>query len=148
MIKNIIFDVGKVLMDFDPEQDMEKTDLGEKTIEMYPYMMEWLQELKSKGYRLYVLSNYSEQLMKKTKDKLKFLSLLDGALFSYECAYAKPKVKIFEHFCQKFDLNCSECVFVDDRIENVEGAQRSGILALQYTGYEQGKERLEEMLQY
>lgn len=200
MIKNIIFDVGKVLVSYEPEEYMKRMGLSEETraaingamfenklwdmsdqglltpeeclekfiagapqyeaeirrihatvgntVEMYPYAIEWLKELKDKGYRLYILSNYSENMMKQTRSKLEFLSLVDGALFSYECKLLKPQSKIYELLCQKYSLNCSECVFVDDRIENVEGAQRSGILAVCFQDYKQGKQDLEEMLHY
>lgn len=200
MIKNIIFDVGKVLVSYEPDEYMKSIGLDEdaraaingamfqnklwdmsdqglftpeeclekfiagapkyeteirqihatvgKTVEMYPYAMEWLKELKEKGYKLYVLSNYSEHMMKQTKDKLEFLSLVDGAVFSYECKLMKPSNKIYELLCQKYSLNCSECVFVDDRYENVEGAMRSGILAVHFKDYKQGKQVLEETLRY
>ncbi len=200
MIKNIIFDVGKVLVSYDPDGYMESLGFDEETraavngamfnnklwdvsdqglysiaecldkfiaeapayetqirqahatvgkaIELYPYAMDWLKALKERGYKLYVLSNYSEHMMNQTKEKLKFLSLVDGAVFSYECKLMKPSGKMYEHLCQKYSLNCSECVFVDDRLENVEGAQRSGIVAVHFKDYEQGKEALEEMLRY
>ena len=200
MIKNIIFDVGKVLVSYEPDEYMKSLGLDQetmdaingamfqnklwdmfdqglfsseeclekfiegapkyeteirqiyatvgKTVKMYPYSMEWIQELKDKGYNIYILSNYSQHMMKQTKRKLRFLSLVDGAVFSYECKLLKPSVKIYEYLCQKYHLNCSECVFVDDRMENVEGAQRSGILAMQFKDYAQGKQQLTEMLQY
>lgn len=200
MINNIIFDVGKVLVSYDPDGYMASLGLDEaeraaingamfenklwdisdqglftpeeclekfiegapqyeaqirqvhatvgKTIEMYPYAMEWLKGLKDRGYKLYILSNYSEHMMNQTKEKLKFLSLVDGAVFSYECKLMKPSGKMYEYLCQKYGLNCSECVFVDDRLENVEGAQRSGIVSVHFRNYEQGKEALEEMLRY
>ena len=199
MIKNIIFDVGKVLVSFEPEEYMKSLRLdrdaidaingamfknknwdlmdqgilGQKealekfiegapkyeaqirilydtmgeTVELYPYATEWLKELKNQGYHLYILSNYSEQMMKQTKEKLKFLSMVDGAVFSYECKLMKPSARMYEYLCQKYHLNCSECIFVDDRPENVEGAERSGILGMQFTDYATGKQKLTEMLQ-
>lgn len=200
MIKNIIFDIGKVLVSYEPDAYMKTIGLNEearkainaamfesklwdmsdqglftpeeclekfiegapeyetqirqihatvgKTIEMYPYTMEWLKDLKARGYHVYILSNYSENMLNQTREKLKFLSLVDGAVFSYECKLMKPSSKMYEYLCQKYGLNCSECVFVDDRLENVEGARRSGILAVHFKDYEQGKEALEEMLCY
>lgn len=200
MIKNIIFDVGKVLVSYEPDAYMESLGLDEETraaingamfenklwdisdqglfsieecldkfiaqapqyeaqirqvhatvgksIELYPYAMEWLQELKDKGYQLYILSNYSEHMMNQTREKLEFLSLVDGAVFSYECKLMKPSGKMYDFLCQKYSLNCSECVFVDDRWENVEGAQRNGIVAVHFRDYQQGRQALEEMLRY
>lgn len=198
MIKNIIFDVGKVLVSYEPDEYMKSLGLSQeemdaingamfknknwdlmdqgvlgqkealekfiegapayeatirqiydtigKTVELYPYAMEWLTELKEKGYHLYILSNYSEQMMKQTKDKLSFLSLVDGAVFSYECKLMKPESVMYEHLCHKYQLYASECVFVDDRLENVEGARKCGIQAIQFENYEQGKLALLGML--
>lgn len=200
MIKNIIFDVGKVLVSYEPDAYMESLGMDEKkreainkamfqnklwelgdqgiytideltdkfiegapeceaeirmlyetvgnTIELFPYTMEWLTSLKEKGYKLYILSNYSEMAYKQTKEKLKFLSIVDGAVFSYECKMIKPQKEIYEHLCQKYNLNCSECIFVDDREENVRGARNNGILAVLFQNYEQAKAELDEMLKY
>ena len=200
MIKNVIFDIGKVLVSYEPTEYMKSLGLDEdaidaingamfenklweesdqglytpeeclakfiegapkyeaeirqihatvgKTIELYPYVMDWLKELKDRGYKLYILSNYSENMLNQTKDKLKFLSLVDGTVFSYKCKLMKPSGKIYEYLCQKYSLNCSECVFVDDRIENVEGAQRNGIVAVHFRDFKQAKADLEEMLRY
>ncbi len=200
MIKNIIFDVGKVLVSYEPDAYMEslgikkeaqdsinkamfqnklwdisdqgiysKEELLEKfiagapeyeveirqlygtignTIEMLPHSMEWLRDLKERGYKLYILSNYAEETYKQTKDKLKFLSLVDGAVFSYECKMIKPQRQIYEHICQKYQLNCSESIFVDDRQENVQAARNNGILSVLFQNYEQAKTELDEMLKY
>lgn len=200
MIKNIIFDIGKVLVSYEPDEYMKSLGLDDearaaihgamfenklwdmsdqglftpdeclekfiagapkyeaeirqihatvgKTIELYPYALEWMKGLKDRGYKLYILSNYSENMLNQTRDKLKFLSLVDGVVFSYECKLMKPSSQIYQHLCQKYGLNCSECVFIDDRWENVEGAQRSGIVAVHFKDYEQGRQALEEMLRY
>lgn len=200
MIKNIIFDVGKVLVSYEPDAYMESLgipkavqdcinkamfrnklwDISDQgiysseeilkkfiegapeyeaeirqlygtvgnTIEMLPYSMDWLSDLKERGYKLYILSNYGEETYKQTKDKLKFLSLVDGAVFSYECKMVKPQRQIYEHICQKYQLNCSECIFVDDRQENVQAAKNNGILAVLFQNYEQARDELDEMLKY
>lgn len=198
--KNIIFDVGKVLVSYEPDAYMESQGLDEetrtaingamfknklwdmldqgvisaeealekfiagapkyetqirqifgtvgKTIELYPYAMEWIQNLKARGHKVYILSNYAEHTMEQTREKLKFLDLVDGAVFSYECKQVKPNAKIYEHLRKKYSLNCSECIFIDDRPENVEAAKRNGIPAFEFKNYEQAKQVLDEMLQY
>lgn len=200
MIKNIIFDVGKVLVSYEPDAYMERLGIAKEaqdainkamfrnklwdiadqgiftheemvekfiagapkyeteirqlcatignTIEMLPHAMEWLSELKARGYNLYILSNYAEETYRQTKEKLAFLKLVDGAVFSFECKMIKPQKQIYEHICQKFQLNCSESIFVDDRMENVEAARRNGILAVLFQNYEQAKTELDEMLLY
>jgi len=95
-----------------------------------------------------IFVNKNKETYRQTKEKLAFLKLVDGAVFSFECKMIKPQKQIYEHICQKFQLNCSECIFVDDRMENVEAARRNGILAVLFQNYEQAQTELDEMLLY
>lgn len=199
MIKNIIFDVGKVLVEWEPETalrklgvreeaiapileatvesdewyEMDKSVLGdeeqlehflrkapayEKEIRLfwdhlnlaiwqYDYARPWMQELKERGYRLYILSNYARRTFAQTKEKLAFLEDVDGSLFSFEVHYIKPDPDIYRILLQKFHLTPQECVFLDDRAENVEAAKQLGIWAIQFTGYEAAVKALEELLE-
>ena len=45
----------------------------EETITPLPYAESWVRSLKEKGYRLYILSNYSGDLFERTKEKMPFL---------------------------------------------------------------------------
>lgn len=47
----------------------------EETITPLPYAESWVRSLKEKGYRLYILSNYSGDLFERTKEKMPFLPL-------------------------------------------------------------------------
>lgn len=199
MIKNIIFDVGKVLVEWEPETalrklgvreeaiapileatvesdewyEMDKSVLGdeeqlehflrkapayEKEIRLfwdhlnlaiwqYDYARPWMQELKERGYRLYILSNYARRTFAQTKEKLAFLEDVDGSLFSFEVHHIKPDPDIYRILLQKFHLTPQECVFLDDRAENVEAAKQLGIWAFQFTGYEAAVKALEELLE-
>lgn len=53
--------------------------------------------------------------------------LLEGQVISSEEKIIKPDRAIYERFCQKYNLKPEECLFADDRIENVEAAQRFGM---------------------
>ena len=64
------------------------------TVELFPYAMEWILDLKARGYHVYILSNYSENMLDQTKDKLKFLPLMDGVVFSYKIKKMKPDPEI------------------------------------------------------
>lgn len=47
---------------------------------------------------------------------------------------SKPDPLIYERLCERFDLVPSECLFVDDLIENVNGAVKAGIAAHLFDG--------------
>ena len=98
-----------------------------------------------KGYRLYILSNYGAWTYAKTKDQsLGFLKDVDGALFSFEVKQIKPEPEIYHSLLERFHLRAEECVFLDDRQNNVDGAIACGISAIRFTGYEDARQKLKE----
>ena len=63
---------------------------------------------------------------RRTKDNaLDFLPLTDGAIFSYTVKQIKPDLEIYETLLNQYRLKPDECVFIDDRMENIEGAKKS-----------------------
>lgn len=132
-----------------PEYEQEMRTLFQKaagTVTVYPYAKTWVQELKKRGMKVYILSNYAEQMFAKTKDQMDFLPLMDGALFSFQCHKIKPEKEIYRILLEKFKINPSRAIFIDDRADNVEGARAAGIGALQFTSYEDTRNALERML--
>ena len=99
----------------------------EDAVPARPYADRCLSSLKEKGYRLYILSNYSGDLFERTKEKMPFLPYMDGTLFSYTCHLTKPEPEIYQHLIQKFSLTPDRCVFLDDTKANVEAAEQAGI---------------------
>ena len=183
MIDTIIFDVGRVLVNWDYESYLKRFAFGpektkaiaaatfeaeivkgfcplapeyteeikevfahcEETITPLPYAESWVRSLKEKGYRLYILSNYSGDLFERTKEKMPFLPYMDGTLFSYTCHLTKPEPEIYQHLIQKFSLTPDRCVFLDDTKANVEAAEQAGIHGIHFTGYEDGVSQLKKL---
>lgn len=194
MIKNIIFDVGKVLVEYDWEsvmmrlgitgKDLEETAdatvrsqlwneydrsrLSDEellqgflaqapeqkenicllwehvadTITRFPYSESWVQSLRDKGYRCYILSNYARRTYERTREELSFEKKMDGALFSFQVQQIKPEPEIYRTLLERFGLEASECVFLDDNPDNVEAAERLGIHGILFTGKEAAEEKL------
>ena len=117
----------------------------EETITPLPYAESWVRSLKEKGYRLYILSNYSGDLFERTKEKMPFLPYMDGTLFSYTCHLTKPEPEIYQHLIQKFSLTPDRCVFLDDTKANVEAAEQAGIHGIHFMGYEDGVAQLKKL---
>lgn len=108
-------------------QICEVLDGFEGTIVPLSYTEKWLAYFRSLGYQLYYLSNYSEELYEKTKDKLQFLEAFDGGIFSYQVKCIKPDEKIYRLLLERYSIRPGDAVFYDDRPENVETAVRLGI---------------------
>ncbi len=93
-------------------------------------MQELVRRLKQHGYAVYYLSNIPEDTLDflMTRD---FQGLFDGGVASCEVHVNKPNPKIYQAFLEKYHLKVSECVFIDDRHENVRTAFELGFAGIQ-----------------
>lgn len=72
----------------------------DKLLVQFDYSIPWITEMKERGYRIYILSNWSKPAFDACKDTaLNFLSLVDGTVFSYKEFVIKPEKKIYEIIC-------------------------------------------------
>ena len=114
------------------------------SIEVFWYTEDWIRGLKRKGYKVYILSNWSRESHDAVAKKgvMDFVKLTDGAVWSYECHFIKPEKEMYEHLIRKFGLNPSRTVFIDDAEKNVEGARKCGMSAIRFTDYNDTVEKL------
>lgn len=98
------------------------------------YTVPLLKELKSKGYKLYYLSNASKHRHEVSKKKglLNFLEYFDGGLISYKEGVEKPNPEFYNRLLKKYKLKASDCLFIDDNSSNIETAQNLGFKTLYY----------------
>lgn len=121
-----------LLIQNDPsyEAQIRKTFEGfGETIVPFEYTKPWIAKLKQENKKLYFLSNYSEEMYRQTKEKLDFLDDFDGGVFSWKEKCMKPDEKIYKILIDRYCLTPEKCVFLDDRIENVEAAAGTGMKA-------------------
>lgn len=105
---------------------------------------EKVHELKEKGYGIYLLSNYSEDLFLKHTKGASFIDDADGVVVSYQIHRAKPEPEIYNHLFQKYHLSPEECIFFDDREENTKAARKLGMQAITVESKEQLLQELEK----
>ena len=198
MIKNIVFDLGRVLVEFDPVAYLrrfgypEETvqvlyrivfgrdwflydrgdfyrigDLAAATAERYPSYAEqiyavmrgdwvkihylkadtaaYLSELKSRGYRIYILSNLSVDSYEFVT-QYDFFRLTDGAVYSYQERSCKPEEKIYRVLLDRYSLVPEETVFLDDNPDNIAQAKRMGIHGVLFTDLPSARAETERLL--
>lgn len=176
MIRNVIFDIGNVLVTFHPveyfypvfKKDTKKIcemvfgsevwslyDQGILTKQeveyrlhhLYPKnkdeisyilahwklfmkpiipMKKLIEELKREGYKIFLLSNISEDSYLYLKQEYPYLFDVDGGIYSYQIKCNKPNMKIYEELLRVYNLNASESLFLDDRKENIDAAKALG----------------------
>lgn len=184
MIKSFIFDMGNVLLDYNPQAAMDELnippdaqpiimrelfggkewvqlDLGniteneayesickripeeyhnvlKRSIDGWDICMkplkgarEFCEFIKSKGFRVYVLSNAHKSFYRYFPRYFD-LEFFDGVVVSADIHVAKPDIKIYEHILEKYNLKAEECLFIDDRQDNVEGAEKAGMYAYRF----------------
>ena len=119
---------------------------GEQMAIKRPEVWDKIAALKDKGYSIYILSNYSEELFRMHTKGALFLDLLDGGIVSYQVHALKPEPEIYQILLDKYGLQEEECLFFDDRADNVESARALGIRAVQVTSREMLNETLDKML--
>ena len=90
----------------------------------------------SRSYRLGLLSNTNEWHFEHHIRAVDVFPLFDAVTLSYKVKAMKPAEEIYRDSLRKIGLAPGACVFIDDREENVKGAERLGIRAIHYTGHE------------
>ena len=109
------------------------------------YAVPWINELKSKGYSVYYLSNFSYKAYMECKDALDFIPCTDGGILSYRDKVIKPDERIYNLLLSRFGLRAEESVFIDDTMRNVEAARRLGFYTIHFQTREQTEAELKEL---
>lgn len=192
MITTIVFDVAKVLLNFDRDdvishfysgdehnllkerlfdgwedldedlislEDYEKKNVStlpdhlkavgskilnnwENTMSPPDKMLDLIKELKEKGYKLYILSNMTRHFIKRDY-KFPFFSSFNGIVYSAPIGLVKPNPAIFEYLFNKYAINPNECIYVDDRKENLATGARFNMKTFLFDG---NVEKLKEFI--
>ena len=96
-----------------------------------------LKKLKSKNYKLIALTNWSFETFPVAIRRFDFLKLFDGIVVSGKIKMLKPFKNIYNYTINKYKLSPSECVFIDDRVSNVQGAINCGIKGIHFQSSKQ-----------
>jgi 2-haloacid dehalogenase len=187
MTKNIIFDLGGVLIDWNPrylyrkifktEDEItwflenictmewnEQQDAGrsfeEATLELLGKFPEhevpirawygrWqetiqgpihgtvdiLRSLKNSGeYRLYALTNWSEETYPWALEKFEFLQWFEGVAVSGIEKTRKPFPEFYNLLLTRYGINAGDSIFIDDNLKNIEAARALGIDGIHFQG--------------
>ena len=101
----------------------------------YHYSVSLLRSLKNRGYKLYYLSNWSSwgiDILEQSGKFDKMIELFDGGIISGDVGVRKPDKNIYELLIDRYELEPSDCIFFDDRSENVKTAEELGIYGMPF----------------
>ncbi len=115
-------------------------DLIRHEVELWNHFDErilgWAAHLQARGVRTAILSNLPRSIGEALRITPGFLDPFDHLTFSYELGIVKPDAAIYHHALRGVEVAPGEALFLDDRPENVEGARKAGLLAEQYSTWE------------
>jgi len=108
--------------------------------------VEILQQLKHTGkYRLYALTNWSAETFPHALERFEFFKLFEGVVVSGEEKMRKPSVEFYKIVLDRYRLDPSTTVFIDDSLRNVKGAEAIGITGIHFHNPSQLKEELRRL---
>lgn len=99
-----------------------------------PGMRQLIGDLKSQGYELYGLTNWSMETFPEAREHFTILQLIDHYVVSGQERLVKPDERLFRVLLDRYGLKAEECTFVDDNPDNVAAACRLGMEGIVFTG--------------
>lgn len=116
-------------------------------LSLFDYTIPWIRDLKSRGYQVLVLSNFSNKFHIDCAKDMQFLKETDGGILSYKDKLIKPDPNIYKLLLDRYHLNACECVFLDDLKRNTDAANGLGIQTIHFISKEDADKQLKKLLQ-
>lgn len=92
-----------------------------------------LQELQARGTPLYAITNFNQDKFRETLKRFPFLSAFRDIVVSGDERLLKPDAAIYRVLLERNGLEAASCVFIDDSVNNVKGAEAVGMKAIHFT---------------
>jgi putative hydrolase of the HAD superfamily len=106
-------------------------------------MLAWVYAVQDAGFRIGILSNMGEDLLKYMRQEFGWLGRFDHHTWSCELNIAKPDPAIYLHTCKKLGVTPEQSLFIDDKPENIAAAESVGMAAIQFSTVAALREELE-----
>lgn len=96
----------------------------------------------AKKYPIYLLSNFQDEPFEQLLKLHPFLRQAKGMVVSAKVKMMKPEPPIYECLLRTFSLRAEECLFLDDKKENIAEAKRQGLHGIVFQNVTQAKNDL------
>ena len=113
-----------------------------------PEMISLQSELRALGLPTFILSNTNDIAVRHIRRRFPFFANFTGYVLSYEQAALKPHRKIYELTEQHAGARGGEILFLDDRAENVEGANELGWQTICHRSAEESIGKIRELTRF
>ena len=132
-IEVAVNDAIKKFPDFENEIKLYYPNHGNMVGGFFQKTVDIFYKLKELNYPCYILSNWSVETYEGMEDKYPFLKDFDGKIISGRDFLIKPDPAIYELAISRFDLVPQETLFIDDRLDNIEAAQKLNFQTIHLT---------------
>ncbi|HYH16368.1 MAG TPA: HAD family phosphatase [Flavisolibacter sp.] len=103
-------------------------------------------QVKEKGHlKHYALTNWSHELFPTALRLYDFMHWFDGRVVSGEERMRKPQPEFYQVLLDRYNLQVSDVIFIDDNLRNVKAAEAMGIKSIRFESPEQLKLALKEL---
>lgn len=103
-------------------------------------------ETLHKKFKTAILTNSHSGTVSQKLGKDLIRQCFDAVIVSGDLGFAKPDPRIYTHAAEKLSVAASECIFIDDRPDYVQGAEVVGMSGILYGGFELLKSELNQLL--
>ncbi len=107
-------------------------------------MVAWAGRLQDKGVRTGILSNIGDRMEMGIRERFDWIGRFDHCVWSHAHNLAKPEAAIYQKAAEGLGVEAGRVLFVDDRVENVDGARAAGMRAVRYETQEQFEREMRE----
>lgn len=90
----------------------------------------FIKRCKKQGHKVFILSNWDDSWPLMKQLHAEFFKLFDGIVISAEINMLKPDPEIYRHLLEKYKLEPSQTVMIDDQAINLKAAQQVGMHAI------------------
>lgn len=98
-----------------------------------PETVALFKQLKESGrYKIYALTNWQASLFEIALVRYNFLHWFDGRVVSGEEKTRKPYPEFYKRLLDRYSVNPSEAIFIDDNLRNVKGGEAVGIKGIHF----------------
>ncbi len=130
------------------QNDSKVTNLIQEDVKSWTQindsMIQFIKESRGKLHKLAIISNMTRDTLAFMKKHFQWLELFDELIFSCEIGKNKPDKRIYEACLSRLEIPPQECLFVDDSVENLHGAMKSGMEVIHFKSFFQFWQELDK----
>ncbi|WP_417596078.1 HAD family hydrolase [Parasphingorhabdus sp.] len=90
-------------------------------------MVDIVRALANRGVPLFAISNFGAESWAQFRPSAPIFALFSDIVISGEEKMIKPDAAIYELALQRFSCRADQCLFIDDRLDNIEAGRALGI---------------------